>query len=551
MLKKTIHHNITHEWFKLFHKTDKFIYTKSGVNELEKINNEIKTITDSLLIEIRQIYNEHFNINEDYRYYKIILGRWLYHFINNVYLINLLIKNNQIRIHSKKNKITYVLCRNSEGYYQNSYLSNTFYNNLLYSIINPNNDNYKFLLNNNNDSKRIYLRKLKSNIKKFHDKFLLKTNKILSKDLILVVDPYYTKRYFYNSFWFFLKSKGKIIHQEFHQEESIKEINFSLRYKFDSIIYRSGNQLLNYSSNLVFKFMPICYLEEFLRLRAKAKKWHNNNTNCKSFFTANSIHSNDFFKYLVAHDNRIPISIIQHGNGYGSFKFLSAEVYEKSIAKKYYTWGWGDLKLPHPKLNSSRTVSYNSKSRIIFTFPSITFSPGLLETTHLYYIQMNEIKEDSNIFIENISPRLKEVLVKRELKQNNLLEMELEYPLKKDCFKNFNSSLLNSKIHLTNHFGTPFLESIAMNIPTVLFLSNYKDYLKEDVIEIFEELENVKIIFDNPKTASEHINFYYNKIDAWWLKDSTQKALSKFKLKFCVHNLNWKNIWVKELLKSD
>ena len=80
---------------------------------------------------------------------------------------------------------------------------------------------------------------------------------------------------------------------------------------------------------------------------------------------------------------------------------------------------------------------------------------------------------------------------------------------------------------------------------------NYKDYLKEDVIEIFEELQNTKIIFDNPKTASEHINFYYNNIDAWWLKDSTQKALSKFKLKFCDHNLNWKNIWVKELLKSD
>ena len=64
-------------------------------------------------------------------------------------------------------------------------------------------------------------------------------------------------------------------------------------------------------------------------------------------------------------------------------------------------------------------------------------------------------------------------------------------------------------------------------------------------------MKSAKIIFDNPKSASDHISTKYDFVDKWWLKDSTQKVLSKFKFKFCNNNLSWKNIWLKELLKSD
>lgn len=522
------------------------------VNQLEDIHKEVKFATKILLNQIKKIYNKKFNLNENERYYKIIIGRWLYHFINNIYENLVLIKNEKKRnsdILTQTSDFDYELSRNSDSYYQKSYSSHLFKNKMLSSIINLDNDFKKIRIGGK--SKKSFYKKFKEKIKPLFGKTLLLMNRIFLNDLILVVDPYYPKGYFINSIWFFLKSKGKIVHQEFNLKESNRNLDYLLRYNFDSLMIKSDNELLNISSRNLFKFIPICYLEQFMELRNKAEEWHLKNINCNRFFTANSIHSNELFKFLVASNQKIPLSIVQHGQGYGTWKTISAEEYEKSLADKYYTWGWGDLKLPHPKLLKCKTIHYKNNDRIIFTFPSITIYSGLLETIHLHLIKKHKIIEDSNTVVNELLSEIKDCLVKRELKQDNLTTLHLNDGLREDKIKDFHTSLYNSKIHLTNHFGTPFLESISMNIPTVLFLSNFKDYLRDEVIDIFLELKDANIIFDNPKLASTHINKYYDSIDDWWLKDSTQQIITKFKSKFCISDSNWKNIWLKELLTKN
>ena len=551
------------DWCRLQHlfnnDDDRLIDNPIDVKQTIKINKEAKIVTEMLLSEITKLYNKNFNLNENERYYKIIIGRWLYHFINNVHEKNILLKNAKKlhpNISTKTSNFVNELSIDSVSYYLKSYSSHLFNHKMFSSIINLKNDYIKINIksskaNIKNKQNIIFYRKIKENIKPFFGKILLGFNRFFSNDLILVVDPYYTRGYFFNSIWFFLKSKGKIVHKEFNLSKSKSELNYLLRDKFNSMISKSDNELLNISSNILFKFIPICYLEDFIELRNKAEKWHLNNSNCNKFFTANSIHTNEFFKYLVAFNQKIPLSILQHGYGYGSSKIISGEEYENSLADKYYTWGWGDLKLPHPKLSLNKKTNYKTRSRIVFTFPSVTYYSGLLETIHLHFIEKQNIIENSNTVVKELLPEIKDCLVKRELKQDNLIIMQLNYRLTEDKIKDFHTSLYNSKIHLTNHFGTPFLESIAMNIPTVLFLSNFKDYLRDEVIDIFLELKHANIIFDNPKQASTHINKYYDSIDDWWLKDSTQRIITKFKSKFCFSDSNWKNIWLKELIKEN
>ena len=46
---------------------------------------KIQDTTEKLLIELTKSYNQNFGISENKIYYKIVLGRWLFHFISNVY----------------------------------------------------------------------------------------------------------------------------------------------------------------------------------------------------------------------------------------------------------------------------------------------------------------------------------------------------------------------------------------------------------------------------------------------------------------------------------
>ena len=551
------------DWCRLQHlfnnDDDRLIDNPIDVKQTIKINKEAKIVTEMLLSEITKLYNKNFNLNENERYYKIIIGRWLFHFINNVLEKNILLKNAKKlhpNISTKTRYFVNELSIDSMSYYLKSYSSHLFNHKMFSSIINLKNDYIKINIksskaNIKNKQNIIFYRKIKENIKPLFGKILLGLNRFFSDDLILVVDPYYIRGYFFNSIWFFLKSKGKIVHKEFNLSKSKSELNYLLRDKFNSMISKSDNELLNISSNILFKFIPICYLEDFIELRNKAEKWHLNNSNCNKFFTANSIHTNEFFKYLVAFNQKIPLSILQHGYGYGSSKIISGEEYENSLADKYYTWGWGDLKLPHPKLLQRKKINYKNNTKILFTFPSIRIYSGLLESVYLHSISKQKIIEDSNKVIKGLNPRIKSFMFKRETKLEYLITMKLQTNLKVDKIKNFHSSLCNSKIHLTNHLGTPFLESMAMNIPTVLILSNFKDYLRDEVVNIFLELKHANIIFDNPKLASTHINKYYDSIDDWWLKGSTQSLVKKFNSKFCISHSNWKNIWLNELIKEN
>ena len=99
-------------------------------------------------------------------------------------------------------------------------------------------------------------------------------------------------------------------------------------------------------------------------LRYKSKIWHSKNYKCVSFFTANAIHTEEQFKYTVAYNQKIPLSIIQHGNGYGTDKIISAEDYETHLADKFYTWGWGENILTHQKLNFNKNITVSILEQI-------------------------------------------------------------------------------------------------------------------------------------------------------------------------------------------
>ena len=101
-----------------------------------------------------------------------------------------------------------------------------------------------------------------------------------------------------------------------------------------------------------------------------------------------------------------------------------------------------------------------------------------------------------------------------------------------NCNEDFNTALSNSRIVISGWNTTTYLESLAANIPTVIFWDSKYFELKDEAKEYFEQLEKVKIFHKNPHSAANHVQNIWENIDEWWNKPEVVEARDNFKRKY-------------------
>ena len=118
---------------------------------------------------------------------------------------------------------------------------------------------------------------------------------------------------------------------------------------------------------------------------------------------------------------------------------------------------------------------------------------------------------------------------------------------KKESFKSF---CRNSKIIVCSYPQTTFSEAMASGVPTILIYDpNYNENHKE-AQDLVNKLKEAKIIFNDPKKAAEHVNFYWNKLDDWWLNKEVVLAKNYFYNSALRINSNWGKEW-KGFIKNE
>ena len=522
------------------------------------IQKQISESYEYLLLTLASLYNEEFSLNKPVKFYEIILGRWLYHYLNNIYE-----KMSILNYGSEKFQNLYVECSNdyfahsfdSDNYNQQTYLSHHF-NFLMFSGIASYLKNISKIYINIEKSEQLVIKQNSIGVflSNTYQRILSLLNRIFADKLIIVVSPNYPRKTFLNSLWFFFKSKFQIVHCKFDNSQIDKKIDLPLRKKLtEKIELKTINDSLftRLSGNLIFSFIPQSFFEDFIAKRSQAIQWCDRNKNLKRIFTANSIHTNEGFKYMVAEAPHAELWITQHGFGYGSNQIISSEVYERKLADRYFTWGWLSDKLPNPKLISDRKIYYNDNEDILFTFPSITDYAGILETTMIYSADIKNFTRFSDSLVSHLNTPIKQKIIIRQQKKIGLRLLELESISTEDDIKSFHDSLRRTKLHLSNHYGTPFLETLAMNLPTIVLHKPINRGVRDEAVPYFELLKEAKILFDDPIDAAEHINNIYDNIDIWWLNDKTQKAVKSFCSKYAYADREWKSIWLTTLKEFD
>ena len=95
--------------------------------------------------------------------------------------------------------------------------------------------------------------------------------------------------------------------------------------------------------------------------------------------------------------------------------------------------------------------------------------------------------------------------------------------------------------------GTGYLETLALNIPTIIFISKKNNYvIRDDIKNYYQNLKKTKIFFDDEIELSRHINNIWKEPELWWNLKEVQDAIKIFTNEFAYINKdkinNLKNI---------
>ena len=293
--------------------------------------------------------------------------------------------------------------------------------------------------------------------------------------------------------------------------------------------------------NLIPKQIPTLYMEGFANLREQVNSggWP---SKPKVVFTSSSYSADDFFKVYAAEktEQGVPLVIGQHGGGIGTHLWAFYEDHQLAICDSYLSWGWTEISKPKVKPIGQLKAKYplgvqhSKKNGIMLVTLKLPIQSYHLSSAPVASQWLDYFNDQCN-FVDTLKDKIRDVLTVR-LKSDDL-GWEPIYRWK-DRFPtieideghlNINSLIKKSRIYVSTYNATTFLESITMNIPTIMFWNPNHWEIRDSALPFFDKLKDVGILHDTPESAAEHINVIWEDVNSWWEGDILQETLKSFK----------------------
>lgn len=286
--------------------------------------------------------------------------------------------------------------------------------------------------------------------------------------------------------------------------------------------------------------IPTAYFEGLPELLQSAGRLRLPDTP-KLIFTSNRHLYDDVFNTWVAQATARGSTYVigQHGGHYGLSRFPSfSELHEADISDAYLTWGWKNSmkQLPGPCL-----TTVGRKTR-----PSAKAKHLLIVCDHMWKYPrslFHDISEHAD-YLEYVArcvtglPAVigNDVLIRlnhahAETGSSQLEWWKIHAPTIKvdDGLGEMRKTTRKSRLVVTTYNGTTFLETLNLNIPTLITWSGSYVQLRPELLPFFERLKEVGIFHDSEKSFIDHVTKYWDDIESWWASDVVQAA----RLMFC------------------
>lgn len=253
---------------------------------------------------------------------------------------------------------------------------------------------------------------------------------------------------------------------------------------------------------------------------------------------------------------------LQHGGSYGIARSCPPERHESRIADSYMVWGWADetrepsyQNVPSPRLSSrySRMRSKGSRQNDTVLYVGTEGSPYLyrFDSTPVTG-QWQEYRDWSVRFLDRLSARVRTKLVFRPYPVDygwRIRESVVErFPeVRFDRLHILARSAAERRLLVIDYRETAFLETLAANLPTVLFWDPDRWELREEVGGLFEALREVGILWDSPESAASHVDSVYDDPTRWWNSQAVQQARQSFVERLALTRDDWTAWWSRAL----
>ena len=547
----------THYWddYKVFTKDSKYL----------------EELYAKLLKKLIKKLNEFHNCKKSDCFWEIILGPWLIYFCTNIFdrwktITNISQQQNiSTEINESLNKFQ-IPETNEE--YRKILISET-YNHYIYSKI-------LLFLNKYEKSEISFFETKGIFLDDIQEILTTKTNKKLQTIRIL-------KDFFINLTRVFTYNQKITILRTYLGKINNFKINLRL-FQFPLIYHNSINSQKLYSNkkreDFIFKFnyqnnfekfineeiinhIPKIFIEKFDSLQ---KHILNSNLpkNPKIIFSTN-IYNNTFLSFYTAikKENGTKLILSQHGGCYGQYDNHWAENFEIKISDKFLSYGW--INKTHRNkiipfgfikdINNDNQKNYKNNKKLLFIVRSRTKYINKLDSSARSN-QSFDYLENSYKFLHNLDYRLKKNTLIR------LRDIDLgwaEHPRFSKEFPNFKFDfgisnifelMKSSRIVVSTSLSTSYLESLAMNIPSLVISNYHLEPMRDQAKKYLQLLIDAKILHFSSISAAKHINNVWGNIDQWWASKLVQDNINEFCNKYAKNICNKETELIKTIKSS-
>jgi len=505
-------------------------------------------------------FNELHQVDYDLRYWRIIIGPWLFYFLTGLYdrylsirsaiglgtVTNTWLPENPSFPHIPKDYDAFV-----------NWNSNDDYNLYLYSWIIRELDGIPYETKN----ETLHLPQVKYVPIPKGVKFFLKSSlyPLLQKiperyKRIVLVSSYF-------QFWdlFRLQLSLRQIPILFSPPE-VPTVAPDLTTRSQLKLIGGKNEFETLAEKLIALQLPTAYVESYKSTHQTALEYFPKKP--KVILTSNSLFAEEGFKFWAAHHVSLGAKLagVQHGGGYGTRKVDSVTYNEIRACDRYYTWGWklnGSPKtrpLPAGKLIGLKKIKTESKGNLLvigISNPRYAFQWNGGDTVGPH---MGNYFNEQIRFFQNLESGIQTQFVFRLYPHDydwdvtsRLLEIEPRFKTYTGK-QSMMSQLKQSRLCVSTNNSTTFLETLTINHPTVVFWNFEHCPLRKNVQPYFDELRKTGILHDTPESAASMINKVFNNPAEWWNGPAVQKTIKTFCERFALSRPHPLRDWKKELL---
>jgi putative transferase (TIGR04331 family) len=540
------------EWCKVYGRMSiwkdmDYIVAKSyGLEEKQKINDLrfVRSLEEKLFNKFYELLNQVHNRDEDERYWKIVLGHWFRRTIDVLFnriktIEHCLLKYNisgtmllsfkDLELASVDSS-TSILAFNDESWNcaVNDYIIKYFGKNFPVEYINLIDEN------NFNIRREKILKKIsfKSHLLKFLRYFYtIVSNNFISNNEAFIVNSYLPKIEELK-LQFALGQFPKL--WKVPKFTSTKKVDLSLRERLTKqFTITKSDGVESIVTNLLFKLIPICYLESFTELEnfSSIQKWPNSP---KFIFTSNCYDFDEVFKIWSANKLKSGSKyyIGQHGNNYGTNQFYAPSI-EEIYSDKFLSWGWVDSYskiLPAFIITQPKIIKKNFCSNGKLLLVELCLNHRI--TTWDVFEEFQHYFNDQLDFVSNLSQHPRDDLIVRlhsgyqnfnwgellrwnDFDPNVIIDEGKIKLAKLTC---------NARLIVFSYDSTGFLEALSQNTPTLAFWQNDFDHLKDSAKPYYKLLLEAGIIHLDSDKAAKKVNDIWEDVEGWWSQSSVQEA---------------------------